>query len=100
MNEGKDLGPIDIVKMEDNIYTSLDNKRLLAAQELGIEIKAVAHNYDDVLDDATKARIFEKHGVEANTWGEAIRARTKNQNKYISRDSPSGSFIKPNVSNN
>jgi RHS repeat-associated protein len=98
MAEGKDLGAIDIVKMKDGIYTSLDNKRLMAAQELGQDIKAISHNYDDILDATTQKRIFEAHGINAKTWGEAIEARTSGQAKYISRDSPNGSFIKPKVS--
>ena len=100
MKEGKDLGSIDIVKMKDKIYTSLDNKRLMAAQDLGKDIKANAHSYDDALDDVTKERILKQHGVEAKTWGEAIEARTKGQDKYLSRDSPSGSFIAPRTSKN
>ena len=86
--------------MKDDIYTSLDNRRLMAAQELGKDINAVAHNYDDVLDATTQQRIFDAHGVNANTWGEAIEARTSGQAKYISRDSPSGSFTKPKTSKN
>jgi hypothetical protein len=98
MQEGKDLGAIDIVRMKDGIFTSLDNKRLMAAQELDRDISAIAHEYDDVLDAVTQQRIFDAHGVKAKTWGEAVEARTSKQAKYISRDSPNGSFIIPKKS--
>jgi hypothetical protein len=64
------------------------------------DVNAIAHNYDDILDATTQKRIFEAHGVNAKTWGEAIEARTAGQAKYISKDSPNGSFIKPKVSSN
>jgi RHS repeat-associated protein len=100
MSEGKDLGKIDIVKMRDGIYTTLDNKRLLAAKELGKDIKATSHNYDDALDEVNQSRFFEQYGKKVDTWGEAVELRTSSQAKYISRDSPSGSFINPKVSGN
>ena len=91
--------PIDIVRMKDGMYTSLDNTRLLAAQDAGVNIHAVAHNYDDLLDAATKERAmgqyFKKTKKEINTWGEYIEARAKDQGSQWKREFSSGSFNKP-----
>ncbi len=58
-------------------------------------LKANAHNYNDVLDDVTKARVKEQYGVEAETWGDAIKARVGDQNGGFSKTYPNGSFVKP-----
>ena len=41
--------PIDVVRMQDGGLTSVDNTRVLAANEAGINVQAVVHGFDDPL---------------------------------------------------
>ena len=42
-------GPIDVVKMPDGAYTTIDNTRVVSAREAGINVQAIIHNYNDPL---------------------------------------------------
>lgn len=92
--------PIDIVKMKDNIYTTVDNTRLLAAQKAGINVKAVAHNYDDLIPEEMANRFLNKQGVAPKTWGEAVENRIQNQNKQFRTNNANGSFVEPKANTN
>lgn len=37
--------PIDVVKMPDGVYTTIDNTRVVSAREAGIDVQAIVHNY-------------------------------------------------------
>ena len=52
--------PIDIVKMKDGIFTTVDNTRLVSAQEVGVNVQAVAHNYDDLIPEDMAQRFLNK----------------------------------------
>jgi len=65
--------PIDIVKMKDGIFTTVDNTRLLAAQKTGIDVQAVAHNYDDLIPEDMAKRFLNKKGEVPKTWGRSYR---------------------------
>jgi hypothetical protein len=41
--------PVDVIKMPDGKFTSMDNTRIAAAREAGIDIKANIRNFDDKL---------------------------------------------------
>jgi hypothetical protein len=89
---------IDVVKMKDDLYTSLDNKRLAAAQDAGIEAKVNVHNYDDVFPEA-RAKQFEKqYKVKPKTYGEAAKLRIDDQSGGFGKKSPNGSYEKPKAS--
>ncbi len=88
--------PIDIVKMEDNMYTTVDNTRLTAAQKAGIDVKANVHNYDDAISPEQAARFRNKKtGDLPSTWGEAVENRILNQGKKFSEKYQKGTFNQP-----
>jgi RHS repeat-associated protein len=92
--------PIDIVKMEDGIYSSADHARLMAAEKLGIDLKANTHNFNDKISIDQAKRFVPEGTVEANlpkTWGEAIKERVKGQGPKYAKDNPNGSFDRPKV---
>ena len=70
--------PIDIVEMPDGIYTTLDNTRVVAAREAGINIVANIHRYDESLDEWQIKRFTTSKGVPI-TWGEAVSLRIGNK---------------------
>jgi YD repeat-containing protein len=70
--------PVDVVKMSDGQLTSMDNTRIAAAREAGINVQATVRNFDGALtSDIQNARGWGSY----NTWGEAITARINNQSK-------------------
>jgi RHS repeat-associated protein len=86
---------IDVVEMKDGMYTALDNKRLAAAQETGIQAKVNVYKYDDVLPKA-RADAFEKqYKTRPNTYGEAAELRIKNQGNNFSTNNPNGATEQP-----
>lgn len=91
--------PIDIVKMQDGIYSTIDNTRLLAAQRLGLDIKAIAHSFDEALPESMLERFKNnKTGEFAKTWGEAVEFRVANQSGgYAKSTEGVGSFVQPKV---
>lgn len=44
--------PVDVVKMPDGKLTSMDNTRIAAAREAGIDVKASVRGFDDPLTPA------------------------------------------------
>jgi hypothetical protein len=91
--------PINIVKMEDGIYSSVDNTRLLAAQRLGVNIKSAVHTFDEALpENMVKWYKNNKTGEYAKTWGEAIQFRTSNQSGGFAKQYGSnGTFVQPEI---
>jgi hypothetical protein len=92
--------PIDIVKMEDGIYSSLDHARLMAAEKAGVNVKANAHNFDDVIPlERARQIVGDKvpDKLVPKTWGEAIKARVENQGGKYATENPNGSFVRPKV---
>ena len=75
--------PINVVKMKDGLYTSMDNRRVLAAHLTLNKVKVIVHNYDDIFKDN-------------KTWGQAILERIRQQNSEEFR-SGNGSFDRPAV---
>ncbi|QAY59806.1 hypothetical protein ET475_07250 [Microbacterium protaetiae] len=88
---------IDVVKMSDGGVTSLDNTRLLAANELGTDVYANVHDLDEALNAAEVDR-FEslQHGTPS-TWGGAVDIRVAKQGTKWAGANPSGSFELPRV---
>ena len=71
--------PIDVVKMPDGQLTTVDNTRVLAARQAGINVQARVHSYDESLPQEYVERFTTKRGVPS-TWGEAIELRIGKQN--------------------
>ncbi|WP_167686177.1 ShlB/FhaC/HecB family hemolysin secretion/activation protein [Rahnella sp. CJA17(1/100)] len=87
--------PVDVVKMPDGKLTSMDNTRIAAARESGIDVKASVRGFDDPLTPA----IQEARGWQNfNTWGEAITGRINKQSGGGSTSNPYGSTEPPRIS--
>jgi hypothetical protein len=74
---------INVVKMKDGLYTSMDNRRVLAADLTSNMVEAIVHNYDDIFKDKM-------------TWGEAILERISEQNSEEFKRG-NGSYDRPAV---
>ncbi len=85
-------GPIDVVKMPDGAYTTIDNTRVVSAREAGINVQAIIHNYNDPLPIEYVERFTTRQGVPA-TWGEAIELRIGKQKSSFRTANPYGSFV-------
>jgi len=93
--KGWDGDAIEVVKMQDDMYTSLDNKRLAAAQEVGIGAKVKVYNFDDAFPEE-RAKIFEKkYKVKPKTYGEAIKLRVNDQSGGFGKANPNGASSQP-----
>ncbi|SED00150.1 hypothetical protein SAMN04490185_2537 [Pseudomonas frederiksbergensis] len=87
--------PVDVVKMPDGKLTSMDNTRIAAAREAGIDVNASVRGFDDPLTSA----IQEARGWQSfDTWGEAITGRINKQSGGFSTSNPYGSTEPPRIS--
>ena len=84
--------PIDIVKMSDGKFTTVDNTRLLAAKYAGINVKVKVHSYEEVLPNNMIDRFTTRKGVPT-TWGDAVNLRIGKQNQLYRDLYPYGSNI-------
>ncbi|MBD2826942.1 hemagglutinin repeat-containing protein, partial [Xenorhabdus szentirmaii] len=90
--------PVDVVKMPDGKFTSMDNTRITAAREAGIDIKANVRNFDDKLTPTETIRFSDpRRGLEPKTWGEAITGRINKQTGGFSKKNPYGSDESPRI---
>ena len=83
--------PIDVVRMRDGGLTSIDNTRVLAAHEAGINVRATVRGYNDPLPSNLVERFTTKKGVPS-TWGEAIEFRIDKQKATYRNNNPNGSM--------
>lgn len=90
--------PIDVVKMPDGSYTTIDNTRVAAAREAGINVNANVHSYNDSLPSGFINRFTTPKGVPS-TWGDAINLRILKQNSAFRGTYPSGSIDMPKMKN-
>lgn len=88
--------PIDVVRMPDNIYTTIDNTKVVAARQAGIDVQANIHAYDELLPAEYIERFTTKKGVPA-TWGDAIKLRIGKQNSTFRNNNPFGSYNMNNI---
>ena len=87
--------PVDVVRMPDKKLTSIDNTRINAAREAGIDVKAKIHEFNDPLP---MEMIKMKRFGNAKTWGEAISQRIKDQRpKSFGNENPVGSSPPPKI---
>ena len=91
--------PVDVIKMPDGKFTSMDNTRIAAAREAGINIKANVRNFNDKLSPSEVNRFSDpKKGFIPTTWGEAITGRINKQSGGFSKNNPFGSNTPPRIS--
>jgi hypothetical protein len=93
-NTGWKGDPVDVVKMPDGKITSMDNTRITAAREAGIDVKATIHDFNEKLTpEIQKSRGWERY----NTWGEAIQGRINKQSGGFGKQNPNGSIESPKI---
>ena len=95
-DKGWDGDPIDVVRMPDGGLTTIDNTRVVAARQAGIDVQANIHAYDDLLPVEYIDRFTTKKGVPT-TWGDAITLRIGKQNSTFRNNNPFGSFDMGNI---
>ena len=90
---------LDVVNMPDGAPTSLDNTRLLAAREAGINAEVNVHNFNDPLPEQRANSLQQPDGSIPHTWGEAIQMRVQKQTdpKGWAKKYPNGSIYDPKV---
>jgi hypothetical protein len=88
--------PIDVIIMPDGSLTSIDNTRVLAAREAGIEVQANVRGFDEPLSDEVKGR-FKASRFNLNSWGDIVTKRIGGQKKAFQRNFPFGSPNNPRV---
>jgi hypothetical protein len=91
--------PVDVVEMPDGQLTSLDNTRIVAAREAGIDVKANIRAFDEPLSAAEITR-FTKNGKVPSTWGDAVNVRIASQSGKFPVNYPYGSDKLPKVTGN
>jgi hypothetical protein len=91
--------PVDVIKMPDGKFMSMDNTRIAVARKAGIDIKANVRNFDDKLSPAEVNRFSDpRKGFVPTTWGEAITGRINKQSGGFSKNNPYGSNTPPRIS--
>lgn len=72
--------PANAVLLPDSQLTSIDNRRLLAAREVGISAQVRIRSFDEVLTPDEVTRFTRQGHPPPTTWGEAITLRIRDQN--------------------
>ena len=85
--------PIDVVRMPDGGLTAVDNTRVLAAHQAGIDVQATVHGFDDALPGQFVDCFTTPKGGAPSTWGDAIMNRIGSQNSGFRTTYPYGSPI-------
>jgi len=85
--------PIDVVKMPDGTLITLDNTRVFAAGEAGINVKANVHDAGDMISPERGQAFVEQYGSRPSTWGDAARMRIGAQNAGFRNAYPNGSPV-------
>jgi hypothetical protein len=83
--------PIDVVQMPDSGLTAIDNTRVVAAHQAGIDVQAMIHGFDEPLPPEFIGRFTTPKGGVPSTWGDAILNRVGGQNSLFRNTYPFGS---------
>jgi filamentous hemagglutinin len=67
--------PIDVVAMPDGTLVSIDNTRLLAARQAGIDVQANVRGFDELITDPVRQASLTEAGTVPDTWGDAAILR-------------------------
>ena len=86
--------PVDVVRMPDGKLTSIDNTRITAAREAGIDVQATIRSYNEPLTSQIQAN---RGWQQYNTWGEAIQGRIQGQGTGFSTANPYGAQQSPRI---
>ncbi len=86
--------PIDVVRMPDGDLTTIDNTRVLAARQAGIDVSANIHGFDEPLPPDMIGRFTTRTG-SVTTWGQAVGQRIGRQNATLRTTYPLGSWDEP-----
>ncbi|HEY9483131.1 MAG TPA: WXG100 family type VII secretion target [Micromonosporaceae bacterium] len=86
--------PIDVVRMPDGDLTTIDNTRVLAARQAGIDVSANVHGFDEPLPPDMIGRFTTRAGP-VTTWGQAVGQRIGRQNATLRTTYPLGSWDEP-----
>ena len=78
--------------MSDGKLTTIDNTRVVAAREAGIDIQAIIHDANELLPENLIKRFTTDKGIP-ETWGEAIELRIGKQKASFRNNNPLGSDI-------
>ncbi|WP_326590486.1 RHS repeat-associated core domain-containing protein [Streptomyces sp. NBC_01294] len=86
--------PVDVVRMPDGKLTSIDNRRVLGAKKVGIDVQARVHDYNEPLpQEFLEIGRFNTKKASPLTWGEAVTARIEKQGAAYRNANPYGSEI-------
>jgi hypothetical protein len=86
------IGPgVDVVKLEDGTLVTLDNSRVFAAGQAGIQVQAVVHDAADTISPERGQAFLEQYGTRPSSWGEAAELRIGSQNAGFRDTYPNGS---------
>jgi RHS repeat-associated protein len=85
--------PIDVVRMPDGGLTTIDNTRVIAAHQAGIDVQARIRAFDDTLPNEFIDRFTTPKGGVPSTWGDAITNRIGAQNSIYRYTYPLGSPV-------
>ena len=88
--------PVDVVRMPDGGLTSIDNTRISAAREAGIDVQANVHTFDAPLT-ADEIGRFTKGSQVPATWGDAVTIRINSQSGGFGVKNPYGADTLPRV---
>jgi hypothetical protein len=85
---------MDVVRMPDGQLTTLDNTRLLAASDAGVNIQARIWQFDDLMpnDPLFVDRFAGRNGQLPVTFGEAVTNRIGRQSATYRNNYPVGSW--------
>jgi hypothetical protein len=84
---------IDVVRMPDGRLTTIDNTRVLAAHQAGINVQASVHGFDEALPGEFVPRFTTPKGGAPTTWGDAVVNRIGKQNSLYRTTYPMGSPV-------
>jgi hypothetical protein len=93
-----DLGNVDVVRMPDGGFTSVDNTRILAAREAGIDVQANIRAFNEPLSKEMAMRFGNpSKGFSPKTWGEVSTNRIIGQGSTFARQNPYGTYNPPRI---
>lgn len=87
---------VDVVRMPDGRMTSIDNTRIRAAREVGIDVQANIRDFDSSLTASEVGR-FTKGSQIPSTWGDAVTIRINSQTGSFVKNNPYGADVLPRV---
>lgn len=95
---------VSVVRMKDGQLTTFDHRRILAATETGIKVKANIYDYRKPLPKGFANQRFKSPKMPnpqqyIKTWGDAIRYRVNNSKNpsFFKSQYPSGSWELPKI---